>query len=169
MGASLFGWELRSGKKGGEEIGLTKVGKGTKRMLPTDGKGIPLAFLLASGNRAEVKLAEATLERIRVPRKRGRPRKRPKRLVADRAYDSDLLRGWLRCKEVRPCIPPRKNHKGRRETWEAEYKKRWHVERIFAWIGNYRRLRVRHERLLSVYEGFFTLACIMICLGKLLK
>ena len=169
MGTSVSGWELRSGKKGGEEIGLTKVGKGTKRMLATDGKGIPLAFLLASANCAEVKLAEATLERIRVPRKRGRPRKRPKRLVADRAYDSDPLRGWLRRKGVRPCIPPRKNRKGRRKTWEEEYKKRWHVERTFAWMGNYRRLLVRHERLISVYEGFFALACIMICLGKLLK
>jgi transposase len=43
------------------------------------------------------------------------------------------------------------------------------VERTFAWLGNYRRLLVRYERSLVVYEGFFTIACIMICLRKLLK
>jgi hypothetical protein len=36
-------------------------------------------------------------------------------------------------------------------------------------VGNYRRLLVRHERRLAVYAGFFTLACILICLGKLLQ
>jgi transposase len=138
-------------------------------MVATDGEGTPLAFLLAAANHAEVKLAPATLERIRVPRRRGRPRKRPEELVADRGYDSDPFREWLRRKGIRPCIPQRKNRKGRRKTWEEEYKERWHVERTFAWLGNYRRLVVRYERSLLVYEGFFTIACIMICLGRLLK
>lgn len=43
------------------------------------------------------------------------------------------------------------------------------MERTFAWMVNYRRLLVRHERMLSVYEGFFARVCIMICLGELLK
>ena len=140
-------------------------------MVTTDGEGIPLAFLLVAANHAEVKLAPMTLDRVRVPRRRGRPRKRPEELVADRAYDSDRFRAWLRSKGIRPCIPPRKNRKDkrRRKTWEQEYKERWHVERTFAWLGNYRRLLVRYERSLVVYEGFFTIACFMICLRKLLK
>jgi len=140
-------------------------------MVATDGEGIPLAFLLAAANHAEVKLAPGTLDRVRVPRRQGRPRKRPEKLVADRAYDSDSFRAWLRRKGVRPCIPPRKNRKDkrRRKTWEQEYKERWRVERTFAWLGNYRRLSLRYERSLVVYEGFFTIACIMICLGRLSK
>ena len=118
-------------------------------------------------NRAEVKLAEAALDRIRVPRERGQPRKRPERSVADRAHDCDSLRRWLRGHGVRPCIPPRRNRRGHRKGWEEEYRERWHVERTFAWVGTYCRLLVRHERLLLVYAGFFTLACIRICLGKL--
>lgn len=42
------------------------------------------------------------------------------------------------------------------------YRKRWKIERLFAWLGNWRRLLVRHERLIEVYSGFFKLACIMI-------
>jgi len=87
--------QLRPGKKGGEEVGLTKVGKGTKRMLVVDGNGIPPA---PSISQAEVELAQETLERVRVPRRRGRPRKRPRKLVADKAYDCDRFRGWFRSK-----------------------------------------------------------------------
>jgi hypothetical protein len=58
-------------QSGGEEVGLANVSKGTKRMLATEGEGMPLAFLVTGANRAEVKLAEATLDRIRVPRERG--------------------------------------------------------------------------------------------------
>ena len=104
MGPGLLGWELCSGEKR-TKIGLTKVGKGTKRMLVADGNGIPLALLVAGANRAEVELAEMTLERVQVPRRRGRPRSRPERLVADKGYDSDDLRRWLRSKGVIPCIP----------------------------------------------------------------
>jgi len=169
MVTGVFGWELRSGEKGGEEIGVTKVGKGTKRMLVADGNGIPLALLVARANQAEVKLAEATLDRVRVPRHRGRPRRRPERLVADKGYDSDRFRGWLRRKGVIPCIPPRENRRGRRKRWEEEYRERWRVERTFAWVGNFRRLVVRYERMASMYEAFCVIACILICLRELLK
>jgi len=148
---------------------LTKVGKGTKRMLVVDGNGVPLALSISRASKAEVKLAQETLERVRVPRRRGRPRKRPERLVADKAYDCDRFRSWLRSKGVIPCIPPRRNRKGRRRRWADEYKKRWRVERTFAWLGNFRRLVVRWERLAMMYEAFCILACIIICLRELLK
>ena len=65
-------------KKGGEKVGLTKKGKGTKWMLVVDGNGLPLGFHLDSANKAEVKLAEQTLDTIRVARPRGRPKRRPR-------------------------------------------------------------------------------------------
>jgi transposase len=138
-------------------------------MLVTDGQGLPLAVHLASANCAETRLAEETVGRVRVPRRRGRPRQRPEKLVADRGYDSDPFRRWLRRKGITPCIPARSNRRGRRKSWEEEYRQRWRVERTFAWVGNFRRLALRYERLVSVYRAFFILACIIICLRKLLK
>jgi len=71
-------------KRGGDTVGLTRKGKGTKWMLVVDGNGLPLGFQLESAATAEVRLAEATLDTIRVPRPLGRPRWRPERVVADR-------------------------------------------------------------------------------------
>jgi len=49
------------------------------------------------------------------------------------------------------------------------YKRRWIVERAFAWLGNYRRLAVRYDRSLTIYRGFFHIACFMIVLRRVLK
>lgn len=150
-------------------MGLTRKGKGTKWMLVTDGQGLPLGLQLASAQIAEVKLAESTVDRIRVPRQGGHARTRPHQLVADRGYDSDTLRQQLRRRGIRPCIPFRRNRRprrGRKPNLEA-YRDRWRVERTFAWLGNYRRLLVRHERLLGLYHGFMLLAFILICLGRI--
>jgi len=99
------------------------------------GTGFPF---ISRASRAEVKLAQETLEWVRVPRRR---------LVADKAYDCDRFRGWLRSEGVIPCIPPRRNRKGQRK-WADEYKRR--VERTFAWLGNFRRLVVRWEKLVMM-------------------
>lgn len=151
---------------------MTKKGKGTKWMLVVEGQGLPVGALLDSAQRAEVTLAEPTLAQVRIPRRgRGRPRTRPRELVADRGYDSDALRTRLRRRGIRPCIPGRRNRKPRRgrKTNLTAYRDRWHVERTFAWLGNCRRLVVRYERLLTVYHAFFALACIMILVKRLLQ
>ena len=95
-------------RKGGDQVGLTKKGKGTKWMLAIDGNGLPLGFYLDGANTAEVRLAARTLDTIRVPRPRGRPKRRPERLVADRAYDSSDFRRVLRRRGMRVCIPPKR-------------------------------------------------------------
>jgi hypothetical protein len=62
-------------------------------MVVVDGQGIPLGNHLDSASPLEVKLLEKTLNNVAVPRKgRGRPRKNPKRLIADKKYDCDGLR-----------------------------------------------------------------------------
>jgi transposase len=99
--------------KKGRSCGLTKRGQGSKLMVLVDGQRLPLGTMVASAQEAEVHLAEATVETVRVPRRRGRPRKRVRELVADRAYDSDRLRGWLRRRGIRPCIPRRRNRRQR--------------------------------------------------------
>jgi transposase len=160
-------------KKGGDKVGLTKKGKGTKWMLVIDGNGLPLGFHLDSAACAEVRLAERTLDTISVLRPRGRPRQRPEKLVADRGYDSSAFRRALRRRGIRMCIPPKR----RPAKWKAkrgrpvvarkdDYRLRYKVERTFAWLGNYRRLLIRWERHFGVYRSFFAVAVMLLCVRR---
>lgn len=133
-----------------------------------DGRSILLGGMLASASSAEVRLAEETLEAVKVPRRgRGRPRKRPMRLIADKGYDSDPLRKRLKALKTDLIVPHRCNRK-KLKTQDGRkfrrYRRRWKAERTFAWLGNFRRLIVRHERRIDVYRALFHLACIMIVL-----
>jgi len=140
-------------------------------MVVADGQGLPMGSSLASASPAEVKLVGQTLETINVPRKgKGRPKKRPERLIGDKAYDSDPLRKDLKIRGIDLIAPHRKNRKkqklqdGRKL---RRFKRRWKVERTFAWLGNFRRLVVRYEKLITVYRAFFHIACIIITLRNL--
>jgi transposase len=169
LAGSFHRRQLRTGEKGGSGVGKTKRGKGSKWMVVVDGQGIPLGGAITSASPAEVRLAEDTLETIKVPRQgRGRPKSRPKRLIGDKAYDSDKLRASLAGKGIRLLVPYRRNRKDKKTPPEVEerYQHRWKIERTFAWLGNFRRLVVRYERLLTVYSGFFHLACIIITLRQ---
>jgi transposase len=142
-------------------------------MLVVDGNGLPLGFHLDGANVAEVKLAEQTLDTIRVARPRRRPKCRPDKLVADRGYDSSAFRAALRYRGIRMCIPPKR----RPANWRAkrgrpvvarkeEYRRRFIVERSFAWLGNFRRLLIRWERHFAVYQGWFTVALMVVSLRR---
>jgi len=168
MGRNLSGCHLLPGKKRGLAVGKTKRGKGTKAVVLADGEGIPLGVCITSATPNEVTLAEPTLARVRVPRcGRGRPRMRPQRIIADRGYDSDPLRRRLRRRGIELIVPYRWNK--RSKPYEdgrklRRYRRRWKIERTFAWLGNLRRLQVRQDRILSVFMGFFHLACLLITL-----
>ena len=171
MGRDIPGWQLRRSQKGGDAVGKTKRGKGTKWMVLVDGQGLPLGVRLESASPAEVTLAEATLKEVRVPRPKGRPRQKPKRIIADAGYDSDPLRERLKKRAIELIAPYRKNNK-RKRYYDGRkmrrYKRRWIVERTNAWLGQFRRLLVRHEHLLSTYYAFFYLACFIITLRRCL-
>lgn len=126
---------------------------------------------LDSASPAEVNLLEPTLATIAVPRAGpGRPRQKPERVIADKAYDSDPLRERLAYRGIELIVPHRRNRKkpptqdGRKL---RRYSRRWKVERTFAWFGNFRRLLVRWERHLTMYLAFFHLACLLITLNRL--
>lgn len=162
-------------KRGGEAVGLTRKGKGTKWMLVTDAQGTPIGFHLDGAGRAETTLAPVTLETIAVVTRAGRIRNKPLCLVADRAYDNRPFRQYLRRRGIRPCIPVKRRPKmwkakrGRPVTYSrAAYEGRWRVERTFAWLGTFRRLLVRWEQCLTVYTGLFTFALMLVCLRHLL-
>jgi len=123
-------------------------------MVVVDGQGIPIGSTLASASPAEVKLAEKTLETINVPRNgRGRPKKRPLRLIGDKAYDSDPLRKRLNILKIDLVVPHRRNRKKPKMQDERKlrrYRKRWKIERTFSWLSNFHRLVVRYNRLIEV-------------------
>ena len=169
MGRSLHRRQFCSSEKRGSAVGKTKRGKGTKWMVLVDGEGIPLGVRLESASPHEVTLAEATLAEVRVPQPRGRPRQNPKRVIGDTAYDSDPLRGRMQRRKVELIAPYRENRKKR--PYEdgrkmRRYKRRWIVERTHSWLGQFRRLLVRHEFLLSMYRAFFNVACLWITLRR---
>ncbi len=93
-------------KKGGAAVGKTKRGKGTKWMALVIGGGVPLGVELAGANRAEFKLADATLCKARL----GRKERHPKSADADRAYDSESLRRALRRRGIEPLLPARRKN-----------------------------------------------------------
>lgn len=140
-------------------------------MVVADGQGLPLGNYLDAASPAEVGLIEPTLERVAVPRPgRGRPRKNPTRLIYDKAADSDPLRARLARRGIELICPHRKNRKkpptqDRRPL--RRYKRRWKVERTFAWWGNFRRLVVRWEYHIQMYQAFVNVACMMITLRRL--
>jgi len=157
-------------RKENEAVGLTKRGKGSKVMLVTDGQGVPIGASVHSAQPAEIRLAEETLATVWVPRRRGRPRTRPRTLVADKGYDSDAFRAFLRRRGIRPCIPRRRHQRRRgRQQDLTPYRSRWVIERTFSWLGHFRRLVVRYERRVEVYWAFVVLAFILICLDRILK
>ena len=74
-------------------------------MTVVDGKGLPIGLFICSAQPHEIRLAQATLATISVPRAVGRPRTRPERLVADKAYDSRAFRKYLRQRGIASSIP----------------------------------------------------------------
>ena len=136
---------------------------GTKRHLVVERKGIPLAIRITPANVHDIKMLETMVDAI-PPLKgsRGRPRKRPDKLHADKAYASRAVRKAL-CKRK---IKVRIARKGI-DTSQKLGRHRWVVERTTAWLNNFRRLKIRYERRADIHQAFLTLGCALICLNFL--
>lgn len=131
-----------------------------------------MACHLGSASPAEVKLLESTLDRLKVESAEEETSvPQPERLVCDKGYDSDALRvRLLDERDIEMVCPHRQNRRqpplqDRRVL--RRYKRRWKIERTFAWLGNFRRLVVRYERKLLIYQAFFHVACLLITLRQL--
>jgi transposase len=88
----------------------------------------------------------------------GRPRKRPAKLHADKAYDASALRRALHARGIMPRIARRGI-----DPSERLGRYRWVVERSLAWLLGCRRLGVRYERRAGLLRGLLHLACALIC------
>lgn len=152
--------------KGGDHTGPSPVDRarpGSKHNLIVDRHGTPLAITLTSGNRHDVTQLMPLLDAMpRIRRLRGRPRHRPRRLFADRGYDFDKYRRLLRARGITPKIARRGTVHG-----SGLGKTRWVVERTFAWLHQFKRLRIRYEIRADLHLGLLQLACSIICLSRL--
>jgi len=141
--------------------------------LVTEGDGLPLAAVVTAANVAEVTVGLDVVDRVRVPRPRGRPRKRPDSLAADKSYDSVEFRHQLRRRRIQPSIPRRewpnrRRRPGRPPQVHATSKSRWKVERSHGWLDNWRRLVARYDWYTQSYAAFLAIACLMTVLSKVL-
>jgi transposase len=124
---------------------------------------VPLAWTLTGGNRNDVTQLLQLRDRVPPVRGRiGRPRSRPRTLIADRGYDHDKYRRFVWKRGVKPIIARRQSEHG-----SGLGRHRWVVERTFAWLHSRRRLLIRTDRRDDIHEGFLALACCLICWRRL--
>lgn len=94
--------------------------------------------------------------------RRGPRRRRPTKLHADKGYDYDHLRRWLRKRGIRHRIA-RKNI----ESSQRLGRHRWVVERTVSWLAGCRRLHRRYERAAEYFLAFAGIAAALICCRRL--
>ena len=133
-------------------------------MAVADAAGFPLALHVASASPHEVTLVEDTLERTFT-------NELPNRLIGDKAYDSDKLDAKLEEDWGIEMIAPNRKKRGKTQDGRPlrRYRRRWKVERLFAWLQNFRRLVVRYEFHPENFLAMAQLACIMIVLRLIMR
>jgi transposase len=128
-----------------------------------DGAGLPLAVGIASASPHEVKVVEAALDEAFLD-------ELPERLIGDKAYDSDGLDERLWDERGVKLVAPHRRGRKRKKTQDGRelrrYRRRWKVERFFAWLHLFRRLVTRYERKAENFLGFLHLACALILLRQ---
>ena len=130
-------------------------------MAIADASGLPVAAHIESASPHEVKLVEATIDS-------GFTEYAPDKIIGDKAYDSDKLDQQLSKERGIELISP--HRKGRKKPRSQDgrklrrYARRWKVERLFAWLQNFRRLVVRYEYHVENFLGMFLLGCAKILL-----
>lgn len=148
-------------KRGGEAVGKTKRGKGSKIMNVSDANGLPVGLHVTSASPHEVTLVEETLDKIIVDDV-------PEFLIGDGAYDSDGLDERLEEERGIRLVAPHKTNRVKPPTQDGRtfrrYCRRWKVERSNSWLQNYRRVLVRWERKVSNYVAYvqFALADLLV-------
>lgn len=154
----FYRWDFCKCQKRGLDIGKTKRGKGTKIMAITDASGLPISVWTGAANRHEQKYIQSTIQARIIKQK-------PKRLIGDKAYDSDIMDKELRKQKI-DLIAPHKQNRRKKKTQDGRvlrrYRRRWKVERFFAWLQNYRKCAIRYEYHAANFLGFIQLACISI-------
>ena len=117
-----------------------------------------MAVTLSGANVPDGKLRAVTPDAVApIKRPYGRPRQRPAKLQADKAYDAADKRQALRQRGLTPRIARRGI-----ESAERLGRYRWVVERTHSWLNRLRRLQIRSERRADIPVAFLQLGCALI-------
>jgi transposase len=135
-------------------------------MAIADTSGLPVAAHIESASPHEVKLVEATIDS-------GFTQYAPNKLIGDKAYDSDKLDQRLLDERNVEMVAPHRRGRKRPKTQDGRklrpYRRRWKVERLFAWLQNFRRIVVRYEYHAENFLGMVQLGCAIILLRTFLR
>ena len=124
-----------------------------------DGKGLPLAFVLAPGQSHELIFAEEALNNVCVhTRKPGPPLRRPHALAGDKGYSAGWLREWMKAKNIEDVVPTKSNEKRNERFDKEKYKRRNVVERSIGWLKESRRIATRYDKLALSFSCMLCLA-----------
>lgn len=163
---------------GDHALGRSRGGLSTKIHAAVDGRGRPLAILLTPGQAGDAPMMLPLLAHLRVQRTIGRPRTRPNRVLADKAYSSRAIRAHLRTRGIGSVIPEpddQKAHRkrigssgGRPVTYDrTAYRGRNVIERAFNGFKHWRGLATRYDKHAIVYRGGLVLAAVLLWLTDL--
>jgi transposase len=133
-------------------------------MAISDGHGLPLAIHVASASPHEIRLVDATLAARFV-------HAFPARLIGDRGYDSDALDAHLRDSGIEMIAAHRPNRRVITQDGRPlrRRRRRWKIERLFAWFHNSRRIVTRWERHPDNFLGMILLASAVILLRAFMR
>ncbi|MFD6127667.1 IS5 family transposase, partial [Streptomyces hydrogenans] len=136
---------------------------GSKIHLICDRNGLPLSLGISGANMHDSQGLEPLVRGIPPIRSRRGPRRRkPVKLHADKGYDYDHLRRWLRQRGIRPRIARRGV-----ESSQRLGRHRWVVERTVSWLAGCRRLHRRYERKAEHFLAFVGIAAALIGFRRL--
>lgn len=144
--------------------------------MACDGKGRPLSVVITPGQRHDSTQLAPVLDAIGVPRPggRGRPRKRPDRLIADKGYSYPRCRRLLRRRHIPHTIPERRDQRTQRAARpgrplafnKTTYARRNVVERCINRLKQWRGLATRYEKRAANYRAMVVMASIVIWLDS---
>jgi transposase len=131
---------------------------------------VAVTFILTAGQRHESIVFEALMRPSDVPvgavkrPSRGHPKRRPKRLVADKAYGNRRIRAYLRRHGIRPTIPHKVNEHRSGPFSRSLYRTRNLVERLINRLKQFRRVATRYEKQAENCLAMLQLAAITLWL-----
>jgi transposase len=160
----------------GEGLGRSRGGLTSKIHLAVDGRGLPMSVLVTPGQAGDNPQLLPLLDQVSVRRAGpGRPRSRPRRVIADKAYSHPSTRCALRARGIAFCCPERADQIARRTAKgpaggrppafdQGIYKKRNVVERCFGRLKQFRGLATRYAKRVAYYRAEVVIATIALWL-----